>query len=243
MKLNNAGNNYFINCRKEFNEHHLDKAFLIQSLNFAYSMVYEEGYHRNHRSGGNIRRSKNEILLNAFQGKLAEVLVYSIFGDNGIKCNEPDLNIYGEGKWDDVDIEANGKLLCIKSAAFFSNLLLLEAKDWDNDGNYIPNINVDGAHQKYDYFLLVRIKPDIKSMLQDLPNNKEEIQSKICSIDFTYDIAGWCTTNSLIHIMKNNYFLPQNSLLNGKIKMDADNYYIQAGNLRNMEELIERLKL
>ena len=30
---------------------------------------------------------------------------------------------------------------------------------------------------------------------------------------------------------------PKNSLLNGKTKMDADNYYIQGNNMRNIEEL------
>jgi hypothetical protein len=42
---------------------------------------------------------------------------------------------------------------------------------------------------------------------------------------------------TLMHLIKNNYILPQQALLNGKIKMDATNYYIQSGDMREIEEL------
>jgi len=243
MKLRQENNKYYVTSKAVFEAKSVDSSYLSKAFEFAFEMAFGRGHHRNHRSGGKIQRSEKEIFVNAFQGKLAEVLLYNCLVENGIKCNEPDFNIYGKGKWDDVDIEANGKLLCIKSAAFFSNLLLLEAKDWDNEGKYIPNCGIPYAHQAYDYFLLIRVKPDIKSIFQDWEDDKTIILSKILSFKFYYDIAGWCTINTLIYIIKNEYYLPKHSLLNGKVLMDAHNYYIQAGNLKNIDELIEKLKM
>ena len=43
-------------------------------------------------------------------------------------------------------------------------------------------------------------------------------------------------------VIKQKLILPKSSFLNGKIRMDAENYYIQAGDLRTIDELINLLK-
>jgi len=43
-------------------------------------------------------------------------------------------------------------------------------------------------------------------------------------------------------VIDNKYVLPQNSLLNSKIEMDAENYYIQAGDLKSITNLIKKVK-
>ena len=43
-----------------------------------------------------------------------------------------------KGKWDDQDFVINDSEISLKSMAFFSNPLLLETKNWDLQGNYIP---------------------------------------------------------------------------------------------------------
>ena len=46
----------------------------------------------------------------------------------------------------------------------------------------------------------------------------------------------------LQEVIKNDYILPQNSYLNGSTRMDAENYYIQAGDLLDIKFLNEKLK-
>ena len=70
----------------------------------------------------------------------------------------------------------------------------------------------------------------------------DSIRKIVCNSKFYYDIPGYFTTKTLIHIINNKYLLPKNSLLNGRIKMDASNYYIQSGDLKHIDFLITELK-
>lgn len=56
-----------------------------------------------------------------------------------------------------------------------------------------------------------------------------------------YDIPGCCSVKTIRHIIKNQYVIPKNALLNGKTKMDAENYYIQSCNLHNVARLYSGL--
>ena len=56
-----------------------------------------------------------------------------------------------------------------------------------------------------------------------------------------FDIAGVITNEVLIEHINNNRILPQNAMLNGKIRMDAENYYLQAGNMQRADKLIDLL--
>jgi hypothetical protein len=128
----------------------------------------------------------------------------------------------------------------VKSAAFFSNLLLLETKDWDSEANYIPNISDLNSTSKYDYFIFVRVKPNTNSLFSK-GEEKEILEKEIVANEWFFDIAGCCSQKTLKFVIKNNYILPQNSLLNGKVKMDAENYYIQSGDLKPIDDLINIL--
>lgn len=167
MKLSKKDNNkFYINNKKDFKGISINEQFIISSFDFAFSMVFGDGYHRRHRSGGKHNRKSGELFANTFQGKLAEFIVHNELKKEGLnELNELDISIHGKGIWDDTDLEFKGKKINIKSAAFFSNLLLLEAKDWNDKGEYIPNINNESS-QSYDYFLMVRIKPDVKQLFQ-----------------------------------------------------------------------------
>ncbi len=57
-----------------------------------------------------------------------------------------------------------------------------------------------------------------------------------------FDIAGFCTSKTIRHIISNQYILPKSSLLNGKMKIDAENYYIQCGNLKEIELMVSEIK-
>ena len=71
----------------------------------------------------------------------------------------------GLNQWDSVDLVANGVKIAIKSTKKFGNLLLLETKDWDDDGRYVPN--VERGDSEYDFFVLIRIDPDGTSIMKE----------------------------------------------------------------------------
>lgn len=43
-------------------------------------------------------------------------------------------------------------------------ILLLETKDWDRNGQYIPNVKINKSH--YDYIVLVRIAEDGTNIME-----------------------------------------------------------------------------
>ena len=43
-----------------------------------------------------------------------------------------------------------------------------------------------------------------------------------------FDIPGFICRKDLIYIIENEFIIPQNAWLNGRTRMDADNYYVQA---------------
>lgn len=241
MKLDQKDNSYFITLKKSFEENAIHPVFAKQAFDFAYEMVYGEGFHRMKRSGGEWNRTPLEIFQNTFQGKLAEIVLYENLKCHGIEVEKPDFSIHGKGIWDEADLKANGKFICVKSAAFFSNLFLLETKDWNSEGMYIPNHDLSKT-AVYDYFVLVRIKPDIKNILRGISETKENLSHEIEKVIWLYDIPGCCSVKTIQHVINYQYVIPKNALLNGTTKMDAENYYIQSGDLFHLEDLYSGLR-
>lgn len=249
MRLSNiqGSDEYFVSNPKAFSGKLISKDDIRAVIDFAYEMCFGEGHHRAKRTGGQYGRKAGEMFCNTFQGKLAEVALYNFFKEQGLESKEPDFGIYGRGVWDDSDLEINGKKINVKSVAPQSNLLLLETKDWNSQGHYIPNLN-NGSTSLYDYFILMRIKPDIKKLFSsnkylyenEIP--KEDIVKLIVGENWEYDIAGYCSNVDIVNTIANNYILPQNSKLNKWTKMDASNYYIQSGDLSDINNLVSILK-
>ena len=250
-KLIQNGNTYNIGSSKPFQSGNTFRDERIDTVfNFAYAMTFGNGEHRDHRSGGNTKRKKGQIFINTFQGKLSELAIYNTFSqlnkDACDRLSKPDFDVYGLGEWDDSDISLDNIKFSIKSTKFYGNLLLLETKDWNNNGEYIPNLNTD-KNSKYDYFVLVRIKPDgdkIMSTNKLLYLNdigKEQLYSLIKAEKWEYDIAGYITNEDLKLLISNNFIIPQKALLNGKIPMDAENYYIQSGDMKDFKQLVTTL--
>jgi hypothetical protein len=246
MKLRIENNNYFISNPKTFVGSPISEEEIIIVLNFAYEMCFGHGHHRSHRTGGQYGRKGGEMFCNTFQGKLGEFVLYKHFKSRGLDLNEPDLGIYSKGVWDDTDLEINNKKINVKSVAYQSNLLLLETDDWNEKGQYIPNL-LNGSTSFYDYFILVRISPDIKKifraerLMYSNEIDKKIIEGLILKHKWSYDIAGYSTSEDVINAIKNGNILPQNSMLNLYTKMDANNYYIQSGDMKEIEYLINEL--
>ena len=246
MEIN--GNNYLITHPRNYSTTDLFSPEIInECFDFAYAMTFGSGgEHRNHRSGGKHRRKNGELFINTFQGKLAEYAIYTILNNNRIECPPPDTETYALGAWDSTDIEVSGNKINIKSSKFFANLLLLETKDWSTNGQYLPNIGKDGDGV-YDFFIFVRIKPDGESLMKrnrllyTNDTNESDLRGIIVSERWEYDIPGYIDREFLVRVINNRNIIPQGVLLNGRTRMDAENYYVQSGDMSNIEGLIEIL--
>ena len=246
-KLHKSYNHYNFTTKKTFVA---NPPFRIESIQKAFDFAYKmsfggEGEHRDSRSGGTIHRKKGEIFSNTFQGKLAEFAIYNICHKNKVKIPLPDLETYDLGKWDTYDFKVNNKKISVKSTKYYGQLMLLETKDWDKNGRYVPNINTENCI--YDYFILVRIKPsaeDIMKKLRILYSNEcdyDELISEFLNVDWSYDIPGYINNNQLKYIISNNFIIPKGAILGKYTKMDAENYYIQTGDMTNINYLFKEL--
>lgn len=160
-----------------------------------------------------------------------------------------DFSVFGKGKWDTVDLACNNNKIAVKSTKYFGQLLLLETKDWDENGNYIPNEDTNTG--VYDEIVLMRIRPNIEDVIKRKPDfwqlDVAEQLEFLKSMKWEFEISGYITHEDLQYIIRNHYVIKQGDRL-GKVKenykgivMDADNYYVQVTNMRKKEELLKRL--
>ena len=242
-RLDEKDDIFFINSKKIFKGIKFETKNLIKEVyDFTNGMTFNnDGEHRSYRSGGSLNRKNGEIFCNTFQGKLAEFAVYENLKKNNFDTSRPDLKKYT------YDLNLKEKNIAIKSAKYFSNLLLLEEKDWDNQANYVPNLD----KKKTDIFIFVRVFPDISNTLKKLrifysnsidKDTQEKLFFEIKNIEWSYDIPGFITTKDLIDIINLKFIIYKNKFLNSlKVKIDANNYYIQSGDMRDISEISEYL--
>ena len=248
-RLEEDGNSFNIIRKRVFTPNtEIKNDDIKQTFEFAYGMTFgKEGEHRNHRTGGQLRRKPGEIFTDTFQGKLSEFAFFNYLKDNLVNpdLEAPDLNMWSLNKWDSSDFIVDGHEISVKSTKEYGNLLLLETKDWDEDARYIPNFNTD--HCLYDFFVIVRISPDLTTIMKQnriLYSNsvdKNRLESLIMKSDWKCNLAGFITRSELKELINSKYILPQNSLLNGRTRMDAENYYAQMGDMHNIDEIIDIL--
>lgn len=240
---------YSVNNGRNFNAlNSISEETINICKKFAYEMSFgSKGEHRANRSGGKNRRRKGEIFCDAFNGKLGEFAVHQFFSSNNIHFPKPDLNIYGLGKWDDTDFHYNGYYIAVKTTKHFGNLLLLEQEDWDQNGHYKPNYDSE-FKGKYDAIILVRINSDIvkrfkinKKYYSDFIN-ESELNKIFFQFKCSYDIPGYASQSMLQNAINNKQLIEQGSYLGEKTHMDATNYYIQSGDLQNINNLIIQLE-
>jgi len=238
---------YKVNHQKYF-----DKLGLLldedkkECFDFAYEMAFGVGKHRSTRSGGKKKRKPEEIFINTFQGKAAEYTMYRYLLEHGILTIKPDITVEGYGVWDSFDLKYGEIHMSVKSTKSYGQLLLLETKDWNEKGEYLHN-NKNGI-VNYDMFILIRNSPNSEEQMEK--RNilySEQIERKvladiILNITWEFDIAGFISNEDFVMLIDEKYVLPQDALLNGKKRMDAENYYVQAGDMRSNREMIERLK-
>lgn len=245
-KMNSFNNAFTVTAKIGFQNRifaTLKKTTIETVFDFAYGMTFgNEGAHRSTRSGGSHERVNGETFINTFQGKLAEYGLYNIFWKNGVVLNVPDTEKMPLGKWDRFDFIYNKKKISVKSTSYKGNLLLLETKDWNDKGIYLPNDDF------YDYHILLRVKPDGKSILRTQGILKSESVSRellkklIMEEDWIIDVAGFIKNNDLITCIQEEQIIPKGSILNLYTTMDAENYYVQAGDMKDIKVMINELK-
>lgn len=241
-KMTGDGKEKIINSKVSFRPiDKIDPIYVEKVFEFAYAMSFGgQGWHRSHRTGGHHSRKNGEIFANAFQGKISEYAIYQELRSR-YDIDEPDLSVFGEGVWDDSDFIINGDKISIKSTKSFGNLLLLEQHDWNNLGQYIPNL--DNSDGNYAITILTRMKPFCEEIMKrkrafySNQVNKIDIKRAILEQEWFYDIPGFITQLDLVDIIRNEHIIYRGDMLNGKIPMDADNYYVQAGEMRKLDEL------
>ena len=239
---------FFVDHPSEFRANgYVSEEDLAECVDFAYSMTFgRQGEHRDHRSGGQARRRMGEIFTDTFQGKIAEFAFYHLFSCSKAEITRTDLDVMGLGKWDTVDFTVAGSRIAIKSTKYFGQLLLLETKDWTSEGRYIPD---GGGCPLYDYIVLIRVKPELRGIFKEKRwlysdcVDKSDISDLVSSADWEINLAGYCTLDELVsEVIGAGHILPRGSKLNGKTPMDAENYYIQAGDLHPMSGLISQIR-
>jgi len=246
QKLDERSDGKYITRKVSFKALGSFKLATIETVfDFAYNMTFgATGEHRDHRSGGTHERKLGEIFANTFQGKLCEYAFYNT-AHGELPLETPDVSTWELGKWDDTDFVVDGYYINIKSTKAFGNLLLLETKDWNANAQYIPN----ASKHDYDYFILIRLNPfceDILKRNRILYTNdaidKTELKRIITAEKWEYDIAGWCDRAEIAQVIKDKHIIKRGEMLNGNTKMDAENYYVQAGDMHPITELIKLLK-
>lgn len=249
-KSQSGPDKYFITNARDFSSTMIASRETVSTVfDFAYNMTFgKSGEHRNHRSGGSHRRKNGELFINTFQGKIAEYGIYGYIKSNGMELAPPDLETWTLGKWDDTDLIVADKKINVKSTKHYGNLLLLETKDWNDRGLYLPNTEQGSA--MYDFFIFCRLSPDGEGLLKrmrlmysdTLPMPSDEFKNIILKEKWSFDIPGYITHEDLVEAINQPLILPQGALLQGSTPMDAENYYIQSGDMRTIEALINILK-
>lgn len=240
-KLDISGNRYAVNRKVHFDKIGIFKPATVFSVfQFAYDMTFgAKGEHRHSRSGGSYFRDNIEIFSNTFQGKLSEFALANLFFKHK-DFRAPDLSTHALGVWEDADFLIGESVIAVKSTKSYGNLLLLEKKDWDFEGSYLAST---GTPRVYTHLVLVRINPDSDEITRqfrtDHSENDLEIsaRSTITNREWSYDIPGFIETKDLQIVIREGNIIPKGARLNDSVTMDADNYYVQAGDLRSIKFL------
>ena len=216
----------------------LKKSEVKKSLNFAWEMTWGQlGEHRPNRSGGSQYRSNAMRFKDVVEGKCGEFAVRKFLVEKGHKPSEVDVADYSRGVWDDVDRTLNGKAINVKTMKHFSNLLLLEQKDYSKDGNYLGHTD---SSKKYDIFFCARMRSSIQEYFRSEGLNGRSFSSfmefeshfkALSRMNWELDLPGFAPLDLLKQAIQDKHIIARGEYLNGRTRMDATNIYIQSGDL------------
>lgn len=211
-------------------------------FDFAHEMAFGSGYHRSNRSGGSQKRNPNLIFRDVMEGKIGEFALYRYLESNNILVTPPDCSVHSKGVWDGGDFQfRNSFNISMKTSKHFAQLLLLEAKDY-----YIENDRVLYKHDNHspDAIVFARTCNDIASFMKE--NNwtqvKDMKEDMYQAAKTTCEITGYITNKDLKNLIQHDFLIKKGNKLNGSVRMDANNYYIPAKEMKSKENLCETLE-
>lgn len=242
-KMSKRENGVYITHTRAFSPSQpLHYSTVQNAYDFAYNMTFgKRGEHRDHRSGGSHLRKNGEIFKDTFQGKLSECALHNVLCKKYDDITLPSFDVWELGKWDVEDFKIGSYRASVKSTKAYGNLMLLETKDFNEDGIYLPNKESNGG--EYDFFIMVRIKPSCEDIMKRerlLYSEKADynsLKNVIISQEWTYDVPGYITRDDLKEIISEGHIIRKGAILNGRTRIDANNYYVQTGDLRKIETL------
>lgn len=192
------------------------------------------------------KRTKEQILINAIQGKYAEFGLYKYFYNLGYSISPPDVKIRGKGEWDDGDLFLNGMKIQVKSSSHYGNLLLLKKGDWTDNGEYKHSVN--GLDPDYKGFFYCRLNINLKKELELDPKKEidtNEIIDFLSQRKIVIDCPGFIKIEEFRDIIKSNLVLKKGSIINPRVLPDKtleggfvlneDNYYCQSQDLIDID--------
>lgn len=186
-----------------------------------------------------------EVFCDTFLGKLGEFSVYQYFKQGGINLDYPDMSIMGLEEWDSYDFVYKNLNIGVKTTKSFGNLLLLETKDWNENAQYIPNLRNGNAD--YDDMLFIRVDTDLvenikkKRLYYSDEIDVNILQQETSKDSYEFDLSH-IPMDLIKQIVKEKVIINKNDYLQSKkTKMDAQNYYIQSGDMCNIHNFRDYL--
>ena len=140
---------------------------------------------RDFMDGRNTHRSKEKLFEDSSKGKKAEIFIFNVLGDNGIKA-EVDFNIYKKGIGDNGDVIANNKSIDVKASSPRARCLMIEEKRvqiWDNTDkapNCLCMVAVNGDTCEYLFgigYKSFRKKAKLIKRGENIPNTKVPLKA------------------------------------------------------------------
>lgn len=252
LDFDEATNSYNFSKKRNFDSKFgiIDQNHVKKSFDFAYEMAFGDGHHRASKFGGNTARKPGQIFSNAFQGKLAEFAFYDFLHSEGFPIPEPDTIILGQGEWDEADFVIGESQISVKSTKHYAHLIMLETSMWSENGEFTPD-NGRKVTRPYDFFVLVRLNVDIerilksKSYLYSIKKSKKELYECFnfdSQNQWRYDIPGYATLDMVREAIGAEQLISSGSMI-GSSTIEVDNYYIQSGDLLDIQRLQQALNL
>lgn len=227
---------FLINSKKPWGSQILvPQASVERAFDFSREMTVGSGQHRDHRSGGSNHRNSVAIFHDAFNGKICEIATRMSIRSSVpqlTEISEIDFSTSALGSWDSGDLKIGSHTLHVKSTKHFGNLLLLEQADWSPEGNYAPGGSAKESVQA-EAIVLARVKPELwKAVSSDLfENDQRRLRDQILEVKWYVNVVGFATKSDIRLAIAKKHLIKKNALLQKSTYMDADNYYIQAGDL------------
>jgi len=214
-------------------------------IDFGFTMTKSKSHPDNTFGDSSYIRDNVEKFINATQGKLCEIAFYNFCLENNLKCNKPDFEDYGKGKWEHCDFlvtSPNGKQfnVSVKSCKEFASLLLLEKNRYTREGLYKENSNdINGEPILHDFIFLCRAScfDDIKKYIKkNSVKTYEDIKAVFKNYKIKVEVSGFITNRTFKYVIsKEDEFLIKKDTWLGR-PMDVNNYYVSALDLKPPSE-------